>query len=99
MIFSISFEELLWQPSKHYVKNFNIFKTFKDVSNTLQNFNFMWATVFEMAGGPIDPPPLGMKVCAPKSLVKKGLRFQCLYLNLCCYCGFCIARIGLSKAL
>ena len=60
----------------------------------------MWATVFEMAGDLTDPPPpLGIKVCVPKRLVKKGLRFQCLYLNLCRYCGFCIARICLSKAL
>ena len=37
---------------KHYVNNFNISETFKDVSNTLQNFTLMGATVFEIVGGP-----------------------------------------------
>ena len=32
--------------------------TFNGVSNTLQNFSFMGATDFEVAGGPADPPPL-----------------------------------------
>ena len=35
---------------KHYVNNFNISKTFKGISNTLQNFTFMGATVPEIAG-------------------------------------------------
>ena len=47
-------------PSKHYVNNFNISKTFKGVSNTLPNFTFMGATVFEIAGGGgggrLEPP-------------------------------------------
>ena len=47
----LSFERLLWLPSKHYVNNFNISKTFKGVSNALQNFRFIGATVFEIAGG------------------------------------------------
>ena len=50
--------KLLWLPSKHYVNNFNISEAFKDVSNTLQNFTFMGAAVFEMAGGPADPNSL-----------------------------------------
>ena len=32
--------------------------TFNGVSNTQQNFAFMGATDFEVAGGPADPPPL-----------------------------------------
>ena len=35
---------------KHYVNDFKISKTFKDVSNTLQSFTFMGATVFEITG-------------------------------------------------
>ena len=46
-----SFEELLWYPSNHYLSNFNISETFKDVFDTLQNFTLMEATVFEIAGG------------------------------------------------
>ena len=38
------------------MNNFNISNTFKGVSNTLQNFTFMGATVLEIAGGPADPP-------------------------------------------
>ena len=38
-------------PSKHYVNNFNISKTFKGVSNTQQNFTFIGATVSEIAVG------------------------------------------------
>ena len=44
------------QPSKHYVNDFNISKTLKDVSDTLQNFKFIGAMVFEIAGGLADPP-------------------------------------------
>ena len=51
----LSFEELPWEPSKHYANNFNISKMLKDVSNTLQNFKFMGATVFEIAWGLSDP--------------------------------------------
>ena len=51
------FKELLWQAIKHYVNNFYTSKTFKDVSNTLQNFEFIRAMVFEIAKGPPDPPP------------------------------------------
>ena len=35
----------------HYLGNFNISRTFKDVSNNLQNFPFMETMVFEIAGG------------------------------------------------
>ena len=44
------FEELFWQPVNNYVRNFNISGTFKDVSNTIQNFMFIGTTVFEIAG-------------------------------------------------
>ena len=44
--------------------------TFKDVSNTLQNFTFMGAMVSEIAGGPTDPT--WYKVWVPKGLVLKG---------------------------
>ena len=33
------------------MNNFNISKTFKGISNILQNFTFIEATVFETAGG------------------------------------------------
>ena len=42
----------------YYVSNLNISKTFKGVSKSLQNFMFMRGTVFELVGGPADPPPL-----------------------------------------
>ena len=41
--------------NKHYVNNFNISETLKDLSNTLQNYKFMGTTVFEIAGGLFDP--------------------------------------------
>ena len=46
----------------------NISKTLKDVSNTLQNFTFIGAAVFEIAGGP------WYKVWVPKGLVREGLK-------------------------
>ena len=87
-IFSIKhlyFEELLWFPSKHYVNNSNISKTLKDVSNTLQNFKFMGATVFEIAGGPADPlrllkgvgtKRLGKRRVTVGYLIKRGAYFE-----------------------
>ena len=58
-------------PNKHYVNNFNISETFKDVSNTLQNFTFMETRVLAIAGGggSLDPPPLP----PVKGLLKEGL--------------------------
>ena len=50
-----------------YVSNFNVSTTFKDVSNTLQNFTFMGTTVFEIAGS----PPL-VKGVGTKRLGKEG---------------------------
>ena len=40
-----------------YYVNFNIYRTSKYVSNTLQNFTFMETTVFDIAKGP--PKRLG----------------------------------------
>ena len=51
--------------------NFNISKTFKDVCNTQQNFTFIRAIVFEIAGGRANT--LLVKVVGSKSLVKEGL--------------------------
>ena len=51
------FEKFLWYSFNHYASNFNISRTFKEVSNILQNFTFMGTTVFEIAGGLADPPP------------------------------------------
>ena len=45
-------------PVHHYVSNFKISRTFKDVSNTLQNFTFMETTAFEIARGVRPYPPL-----------------------------------------
>ena len=56
----MAFEELLRQPVNHYVKNFDISRALKDVSNTVQNFMFMGLTGFEIAGGPADHP-LGIR--------------------------------------
>ena len=50
-------------------------KTFKDVSNTLQNFTFIGATVFEIAVGSARPPPL-VKGVGTKGLGKEGLKPQ-----------------------
>ena len=58
---------------ENYVNNFNISKTFKGASNTLQNFTFMGPTVFEIAGGPSDSLLL-VKGVGTKGLVKEGLR-------------------------
>ena len=38
------------------MNNFNISKTFKEVSNTLKNLKFMGVTVFEITGGQAVPP-------------------------------------------
>ena len=43
--------------SEWTLNNFYISKTFKDVSNTLQNFKFIGPRVLEIAGGPADLPP------------------------------------------
>ena len=50
----LPFEELLWKPGKHYINKLNISETLNHVSNTLQNFKFMGATVFEIVVGPAD---------------------------------------------
>ena len=42
--------------SIHYTSKFSISRTFKDVSNTLQNFMFMGTTIFETAGRGFDRP-------------------------------------------
>ena len=55
--------------NKHYVNNFYISKTFKDVSNTPQNFKFMGAMAFEIAGGSRTPFPL-VKGVGTKTLGK-----------------------------
>ena len=69
----VSFEELL---SKHYVNNFNISKTFEGFSNSLQNFTFMRATVFEIAVGcwSTPPPPL-VKDVGTKRLGKGRVKY------------------------
>ena len=63
---------------KQYVNNVNTSKTLKDFFNILQNFKFMGATVFEIAGGPADPRTPWYKVWVPKGLaegrVKKNRR-------------------------
>ena len=43
------------------MNNFYISKTFKDVCNTLQNFNLMGAMVLEIAGGSGRSPPFGKR--------------------------------------
>ena len=70
LIGHIVLEELLWQAFDRYVRNFNIFKMFTDVSNTIQNFVFMAARVSEIAGG----GGAGRPSLVPKSLVQEGLR-------------------------
>ena len=62
----IVFQELLWQPVNHYARNFNISRTFKDVSNSIQNFRFMETAVFEIVGG----RPLLVRSLGTKRLVK-----------------------------
>ena len=77
----IVFEELLWQPVNHYVSNFYISMTFKDVSNTLQNFTFMGTTVFEMVGGgPPEPPPPLSERCGCQRLGKGRVKQYKIYL-------------------
>ena len=55
--------------SIHYVSKFNISRTFKDVSNTLQYFKFMVTMVFETAGRgfsqPVGTKRLGKKRVSP----------------------------------
>ena len=53
------------------MSNFNISRTFKDVSDTLQSFTFMGTTVFEIAEeGPADLPSLVKGVSLGKGRVK-----------------------------
>ena len=67
-------EELLWQPVNDYLRNVNISRMFKDVSNTMQNFMFMGTTVFEIAKGEgVPAEPTWYKVWVPKGLVQEGL--------------------------
>ena len=63
------------QPLSHYVRNFNISKMFKDASNTIQNFMFMAATVFEIAGGGGGRRPSfpWYQVWVPKGFVNASL--------------------------
>ena len=75
------------------MNNFNIYKTFKGVSNTLKNFTFMGATVSEIAEGgrstPSPPPPPLVKGVGTKRLgkgrvkntFKSGLSKACVFGN------------------
>ena len=38
-------------PNKHYVTNFNVFETFSDVTNVLENFTFIETRILEVTGG------------------------------------------------
>ena len=64
------------------MNNFNISKTFKGVSNTLQNFTFIRATIFEIAGGPADPPPPPVKGVGTKRLGKGRVKKNAAFLLL-----------------
>ena len=47
-------------------------ETLKGISNTLQNLTFVRPSVGEIAGGPDDPPPLGIKCGSEIACYKKG---------------------------
>ena len=76
LIKHIVFEDLPWQPVNHYVRNVNISRTFKDVSNSIQNFMFMGTTVSDVAGGPPYLPPRLAKGVGTKKLDKERVNLH-----------------------
>ena len=59
---------------------------FNDVSNTIQNFMFMTAAIFEIAGGGGGGDPPWYQVWVPKSLAQEGLSVLIsIYFSQACF--------------